>query len=116
MIAADFRRGADWTKQVRTQFHMGGGPYEQIARRRRVTLPEATAMLEIQGFASRPIQGGIETLFDLLECRLVGPAWHNTTSAVCRVDEHPAAAVKDGMGTFQVNLVPFSGQQARLAQ
>ena len=116
MIAANFRGGADWTKQVRTQFHMWGCPYEQIAWRRRVTLPEAAAMLEIKRFAGRPIHGGIETLFDLLECRLVCPAWYDTTSPVCRVDKHPATTVKDGKGTFQVNLVAFGGQQARLPQ
>ena len=79
-------------------------------------MPEAAAMLEIKGLAGRPIPGGIETLFDLLECRLVCPAWHDTTRAVCGVDEYPATTVKDGTGTFQVNLVAFSGQQPSLAQ
>ena len=112
MIAANFGWCADWPKEVRTQFHMWGCPDEQITWRWGVTLPEAPTIPETKRFASRPIHGGIETLLNLLECRLVFPTWHDTTSTVCRIDEHPATAMKDGTGTFQVNLVAFGGQQA----
>src|SRR4029434_3681264 len=54
------------------------------------------------------------TLLDLLEGCLVWPTWHNATSAVCRIDQHPATAVKHGMGTGQVNLVAFDGTHTRL--
>ena len=110
MIAADFRRCADRAKQVWTKFHLRWAPHEQIAWWGRVTLPEAPAMPKTKRFAGRPINAGIETLFDLVEGRLVLPTWHDATRAIGRIDEHPATTVKDSTGMGQVNLVAFEGQ------
>src|SRR6266498_340207 len=63
---------------------MGGGPYKQIARRRRVTLPEAAAMLETKRFAGRPIHGRIETW-----AQFMGPAlaWLRGKLMYCRAPQ-----------------------------
>ena len=71
-------------------------------------------MPQTKRLAGRRINGSIETLRHLLERGLIFPAWHDTTSALCRIDEHPATAVKHGMGMGQVNFVAFDGQQASL--
>ena len=116
MIATDFRRRADCSEQVRTQFDMRWWPHEQIAWWRRVTLPEALAMPQTERLAGHRINRSIQALLHFPQGRLVFPRGHNATRAVCRIDEHPATAVKHGTGMGQVNLVAFDGQQASLPE
>jgi hypothetical protein len=73
-------------------------------------------MLQTERLASRRIYGSIQALLDLPEGRLVSPTWHDAASTVCRIDEHPATAVKYGTGVGQVNLVAFDGQQASVPE
>ena len=65
-------------------------PDEQIAWRWGVALPETSTMPQTKWLAGRRINGSIQTLRHLLERGLVFPAWHDATSAVCRIDEHPS--------------------------
>jgi hypothetical protein len=73
-------------------------------------------MPQTERLASRRIYGSIQALLDLPESRLVFPTWHDAASTVCRIDEHPATAVKYGTGVGQVNLVAFDGQQASVPE
>lgn len=116
MIAANFGRCTDWPKEVRTQFYVWWGPDEQIAWQWGVTLPETPTMPQTERLASRWINGSIQTLLNLLKSCLIFSMWHNATIAVCRIDEYPATAVKHSMGTGQVNLVAFDGQQASMPE
>src|SRR5262249_29791696 len=112
MIAANLGWCTDWPKEVRTQFHMRWCPDEQSAWRWGVALPETPTMPQTERLASRWINSSLQTLFNLLQSGLIVPLWHNATSAVCRIDEHPATAVKNRTSMSQVNLVTFDGQQA----
>jgi hypothetical protein len=116
MIAANFGWCTDWPKEVRTQFHLWWGTNEQVARRRSVTLPETPTLPQTEPLTSRRINGSVQTLPNLLESSLVSPRWHDTTSTVCRIDEHPTATVKHGTGTGQVDFVTFEAQQASLPE
>ena len=116
MIATDFRGRADCPKQVRTQFDMRWWPHEQIAWWRRVTLPEAPAIPQAERLAGHWINRRLQALLHFLQGRLVCPGGHNATRTVCRIDEHPATAVKHSAGLGQINLVALEGQQACLPE
>lgn len=73
-------------------------------------------MPQTERLASRWINCSIQTLLNLLKSCLICSMWHNATIAVCRIDEYPATAVKHSVGTGQVNLVAFDGQQTSLPE
>jgi hypothetical protein len=116
MIATDFWGCTDCPEQVWTQFYMRWRPHEQIAWWWRVTLPEAAAMPQTERLAGDWIHRSVQTLLHFLQGRLVVPRGHNAPGAVCRVDEHPATAVKHGTGPGQINLIALDSQQACLPQ
>src|SRR5262249_25013737 len=79
-------------------------------------LPEAAAIVQTERLTSARIKGVRETLLNLLERCLVLLTWHDTTTAVCGVQEHPATTVEDGARLSQVDFIAFHCQQASLSQ